>query len=286
MNTQMKARRETMKTVAGIVEKLIFLLLLVFSLAPIMWGAITSFKSTREIFAYPPKIFNFKPVLDNYRIIIQGGYLKNFSNSVFISLSCIAVGLLLGMLAAYGMQRYNFPGKKLLFYMVVAGIPLSIGSAALLIPNYLYMTSLGLTNKPYTLTILYSAYNLPMAIWIMKGGLESIPVQIDEAALIDGASRAHIIFRIIPVLNRPAMASAALFIFLGAWNEFIVAAVMINSAELRPLQLTIYHYMGFFGLDWGLLTASAIFAVIPTLIIFTFLGKLLVSGLTQGSVKG
>jgi ABC-type glycerol-3-phosphate transport system permease component len=275
-------RQKVLRTV----EILVFVLLILFSLAPIFWGALTSFKSAREIYAYPPKFLNFTPVLDNYRIIIEGGYLRNFLNSVVYSLTSIIVGLFFGMLAAYGLQRYNFPGKKFLFYMVVAGIPLSIGSAALLIPNYLYMSNLGLTNKLFTLPILYAAYNLPMAIWIMKGGLESVPAQIDEAALIDGCTRSYIIFRLIPVLNRPAMASAALFIFLGAWNEFIVAAVMIDTASLRPLQLTIYHYMGFFGLDWGLLTSSAIFAVIPTLIVFTFLGKLLVSGLTQGAVKG
>ena len=114
------------------------------------------------------------------------------------------------MLAAYGLQRYNFPGKKFLFYMVVAGIPLSIGSAALLIPNYLYMSNLGLTNKLFTLPILYAAYNLPMAIWIMKGGLESVPAQIDDSQLT--VHQKYIIFRLIPVLNRPAMASAALFI--------------------------------------------------------------------------
>lgn len=286
MNTKLQAKRGISERSMKIFEILLFLFLVLFSLIPIIWGVLTSFKSTREILMYPPKIFNFTPVLDNYMVIIEGGYLHNFMNSVFYSLSSIVVGLLLGMLAAYGLQRYNFTGKKILFYMVVAGIPLSIGSAALLIPNYLYMSFLGLTNKPFTLTILYAAYNLPMAIWIMKGGLESIPVQIDEAALIDGCSRPYIIFRLIPGLNRPAMASAALFIFLGAWNEFIVAAVMIDSAQLRPLQLTIYHYMGFFGLDWGLLTASAVLAVVPTLIVFTFLGRLLVSGLTQGSVKG
>lgn len=286
MNTKLQTKNVISKNTAKIFEIILFLFLVVFSLIPIIWGALTSFKSKREILMYPPKIFNFTAVLDNYKIIIEGGYLQNFLNSVFYSLLSIIVGLLFGMLASYGMQRYNFFGKKFLFFMVVAGIPLSIGSAALLIPNYLYMANMGLTNKPFTLPILYAAYNLPMAIWIMKGGLESIPVEIDEAALIDGCSRSYIIFRLIPVLNRPAMASAALFIFLGAWNEFIVAAVMIDSAELRPLQLTIYHYMGFFGLDWGLLTASAIFAVIPTLIVFTFLGKLLVSGLTQGSVKG
>lgn len=286
MNTSEKHLKKVCRPVLKTVEIIFFIFLILFTLAPIIWGALTSFKSAREIYAYPPKILNFSPVFDNYRVIIEGGYLQNFFNSVFYSLTSIIVGLFFGMLAAYGLQRYNFPGKRFLFYMVVAGIPLSIGSAALLIPNYLYMSNLGLTNKLFTLTILYAAYNLPMAIWIMKGGLESIPVQIDEAALIDGCTRRYIIFRLIPALNRPAMASAALFIFLGAWNEFIVAAVMIDTASLRPLQLTIYHYMGFFGLDWGLLTSAAIFAVVPTLVVFTFLGKLLVSGLTQGAVKG
>ncbi len=103
---------------------------------------------------------------------------------------------------------------------------------------------------------------------------------------MDGCSRWYIIFRLIPALNKPALASAALFIFIGAWNEFNVASVMINSPELRPVQQSIYYYMGFFGLDWGALTAAATVTVVPVLLIFTFLGRFLVSGLTSGAVKG
>lgn len=267
-------------------ELLIFLLIAIMNLMPIVWGGLTSFKGRRDLFSYPPKFYGFTPVFDNYKVIIEGGFGQTIINSVLYSLFSIVIGLLLGMLAAYALERCEFRGKRLVFYLVIGGIPLSIGSAALLIPNYIYMSFIGMIDKVYTLPILYAAYNIPMAIWIMKGGLENVPVEIEEAAAIDGCSRLYIIFRLVPQMNRTAMASAALFIFIGAWNEFVVASVMINTSGLRTVQQSIYNYMGFFGLDWGLLTASTTLAVIPTLLIFCFLGKYMVSGVTAGSVKG
>ena len=267
-------------------EGILFLAVAFVNLLPIVWGILTSFKGKRDLFAYPPKFFDFDFVLDNYKTIIEGGFGKTIINSILYSAFSIVIGLFLGMLAAYALQRYEFRGRKAVFYLVIGGIPLSIGSAALLIPNYIYMSSIGMLDKPFTLPILYAAYNLPMAVWIMKGGLEQVPVEIEEAAAIDGCSRAYIILRLVPRMNRTSMASAALFIFIGAWNEFVVASVMINSTELRTVQQLIYNYMGFFGLDWGLLTAAATLAVIPTIFIFCFLGKYMVSGVTAGSVKG
>ena len=279
-------RHRTRLLLRRVIEAILYITLFLMTMIPIVWGVITSFKSEREVVAYPPKLWGFKPVLDSYRTIITGGFIRTFMNSVFYSLSSIVVGLLLGMMAAYGLHRHRFRGRKLLFYLVIAGIPLSSGSSVLLIPNYIYFSLMGLTNRMYSLTVLYAAYNLPMAIWIMRGGLENIPREIEEAASIDGCSRSYIIFRLMPRLNLPAMASAAIFIFIGAWNEFIVASVMINSADLRPVQLSIYHDMGFFGLNWGPLTAATTLAIIPILIVFTILGRYLVSGLMQGSVKG
>lgn len=283
ISLQQKRRKRTARQ---ILEALLFITLFLVTMIPIVWGVVTSFKTEREVVAYPPKLWGFTPVFDNYRTIVAGGFFRTFLNSVFYSFSAILVGLLLGMMAAYGLHRHRFKGRKLLFYIVIAGIPLSTGSSVLLIPNYIYFSKLGLTNKMYSLTVLYAAYNLPMAIWIMRGGLENIPFEIEEAASIDGCSRSYIIFRLMPRLNIPAMASAAIFIFIGAWNEFIVASVMINSSNLRPVQLSIYHYMGFFGLNWGPLTASTTLAIVPILIVFTILGRYLVSGLMQGSVKG
>jgi len=270
----------------AIIEIVMFVMLFTVNFLPFGWGIITSLKSTNEILVFPPKFLNFNVTLDNYRQIINNGYLRTFINSVFYALSAIAIDLVLGFLAAYGFQRFRFKGKKLLFALVIAGIPLSAGSTVLLIPNYVLFSSIGFTNHWYTLVILYAAYNLPMATWIMKGGLELIPVEIEEACIIDGGSRLYILGNLLPTLCRPTLASAALFVFIGAWNEYITAAVMINKTALRSVQMSIYDFLGFFGKDWGALTAAATLAVIPTLVMFTCLGKMLVSGLTQGSVKG
>lgn len=274
------------RTRVHIAEALLLLVVAFINLVPIAWGVITSLKSSREVLVYPPKFINFHAVLDNYATVIRGGFLQSMLNSILYSLAAIAISVVFGMMAAYAMKRLRFALKKLFFYFVVAGIPLSIGSAALVIPNYIFFSNLGLVNHWYTLPLIYTAYNLPMATWIMMGGMESIPYEIEEAAQIDGCSKAYIIFRLIPRLNSPAIASAALFVFIGAWNEFTVASVMIDSTGLRSVQQEIYNYMGFFGLDWGLLTAASTIAVVPTLLIFCFLGKYMISGITAGSVKG
>lgn len=263
----------------------LIIVMFLLNVVPILWSLRTSFMAPSEIFKFPPKWFDFTATLDHYKRIFEGGYLRTFANSLMYSAASIIVGLALGLTAAFGFDRFKFRFKKPMFYLIVFCIPLSIGSSALIIPNYMYISKLGLIDGWYTLPLLYIAYNLPMAIWIIKSGVEAIPVEVDEAAMIDGCSRIRYIFGIISVLCRPSLAAAALFIFLGAWNEFILSSIMVNSASLRPVQLAIYQYLGFFGQEWGPLTASASTAIIPAIIIFTFLGRMLVSGLTAGSVK-
>jgi len=274
------------KRTTAAVRSIIFIFLIVINLVPFYWGAVTSIKPIREIFIFPPRIVGFTPSIEHYKIILNSGFLGNVRNSIFYSLGAIIFGLLLALIAAYGFERYRFRFRNLLFYIVIAGIPLAIGSAAMLIPNYIYMSKLGLTNHWYTLIILYATYSLPMSIWIIKGAIKAIPIEIEEAAMIDGATRPYIIFNLIPTLCRPSIAAAALFIFIFSWNEFIISSVMINASKLRPIQLAIYNYLGFYGQEWGPLTAASIIAVIPILIVFSLLAKLLISGLTQGSVKG
>lgn len=271
---------------ASVPEFILLLVILILNSTPILWGLITSLKTRREILIYPPKFFRFTPSLEHYANVFRNGLSTGMRNSLLYSGCTIILGLVLSLLAAYGFERYQFPFRKTLLYIVIAGIPLSTGSAAMLIPNYLYMMKLGLTNKWYTLILIYTAYNLPMAIWVMKGGIEAIPLEIEDAARIDGCSRTYIITRLIPRMCLPSIASSALFLFIGAWNEFITSAVMIDSPNLRSIQLVIYYFRGFFGTDWGALMASAMVAVLPILVVFSFLGKLMVSGLTQGAVKG
>ena len=268
-----------------IFEIFLFIILVVVNLAPFIWGLLTSLKPMREVLAYPPKFFGFDMSLEHYKSVFGSTFLTGVKNSLFYSLIAIVVGLFLSLTAAYAMRRFKFFGKKIFFILVLSGIPLAIGSAAMVVPNYTFFSTLGLTNHWYTLPIIYIAYNLPMAIWVMIGGMESVPIEIDEAAKVDGAGKWYILFRIILPLVRPALACAALFIFLGAWNEFVVSSVLVSGAELYPIQVSIYNYLGFFGIDWGPLTAAATTAVIPTLIVFSILGRLLISGLTAGAVK-
>lgn len=268
-----------------IFEVILFALVVIVNLAPFIWGLLTSLKPVREVLAYPPKVFGSEVSWEHYIEVFRGTFFTGFRNSLIYSAIAIIVGLFFAMMAAYAMSRFKFHGKKLFFILILSGIPLSIGSAAMVVPNYTFFSRLGMTNQWYTLPLIYIAYNLPMAVWIIMGGLESAPVEIDEAAKIDGAGNWRILFGIITPLSLPSLASAALFIFLGAWNEYVVSSVLVSSSELYPIQVSIYNYMGFYGIQWGPLCAAATAAVIPTLIVFAILGRMLISGLTAGAVK-
>lgn len=282
MNSVIKAK----KIIITIIEVLILLGMAIITITPIYWSIVTSLKNTNEIAAYPPKVIGFEITWAHYTRIFSSGYLKYVLNSALYSLAAIVIGLVLGYLAAYGFERRSFPLKKILFYLVVIGIPLSTGSSILLIPNYLLMMKFGLSNHWYTMPLLYTAYNLPLCIWMLISGIRGLPLEIEEAARIDGCSQRYIISRLLPPMIRPSFAAASLFIFIGSWNEYITTSVMVNSTSLKNIQMAIYDYIGFFGQEWGPLCAAATVAIIPILLVFTFLGKQLVSGLTAGAVKG
>ena len=279
-------RRRHLIGVSGILIACAFTALAVLNLLPLIWGILTSLKAPSDMFRFPPVLFDFTPTLDNYRRVIESGFLGNMKMSLFYSATTVAGTLVLALPAAYAFDRFNFPLRGPLFLLVVASIPLSLGAAALLIPNYLYFTRLGLTNAWYTLPLIYTAHQLPMAIWIMKGTIEGIPRELDEAAIADGASHFEVLRYVILPLSRPAFGAAGVLTFVGSWNEFVAGSVMVDSPQLRPIQPAIYNFIGFFGREWGPLTASATLAILPILIVFAILGRLIVSGLTKGSVKG
>ena len=278
-----KKRKEASAKVLAIIG---LIAIAVVNLVPFVWGALTSMKPTREVAIYPPTLFGSKVATEHYETVLKGTFGIAIINSIVYSVIAIVLGVFCAVLIAYALTRFHFIGKKAIFYIILFGIPLSMGSAAMVVPNYMMFSALHVTNKWYTLPMIYAAYNLPIAVWIMIGGMQSVPYAIEEAAMIDGASRSYIIFRLLPRLTLPSIACAALMIFIGAWNEYVVSSVMVSSQELFPIQVSIYNYIGFFGQEWGPLTAAATLAVIPILLVFTYLGKYLVSGLTAGAVKG
>ena len=264
---------------------IILVITAVVNLLPFVWGALTSLKPARELMLYPPKLFGSRISSEHYISVLSGSFSQAALNSMIYSILAIIVGILFAVMCGYGMTRFKFRGRRFMFYLILAGIPLASGSAAMVVPNYMMFSSLKMINRWYTLPIIYVTYNLPMAAWIVCGGMRAVPYAIEEAAQIDGASRGYMIFRLLPRLTLPTLACAALMIFIGAWNEFTISTMLVNSSTLYPIQVSIYNYIGYFGREWGPLTAAATLAVIPILIVFTFLGRFLISGLTAGAVK-
>lgn len=260
--------------------------LVLFNLLPLIWGVLTSFKTDSDLFRFPPTFLLSAPTWAHYERVIAGGFLGSLGISVLYSGVTVALTLAIALPTAYAFDRFQFPLRQQLFMMIIACIPLSLGAAALLIPNYVYFVRLGLTNTWFVLPLIYTAHQLPMAIWIVKGVVESIPRELDEATIIDGGTHIDVLRYVMLPLTRPALGAAGILAFVGSWNEFVAGSVMVDSPALKPVQPTIYSFIGFFGRDWGPLTASATLAILPVLVAFALLGRHIVSGLTKGSVKG
>lgn len=286
VNKRPDTHRRRLPPIWAMATSVLFGLLCILNIVPVVWGILTSLKSEADLFRYPPTIFDFTPTLANYERVIASGFLGNMQVTVLYAVGTVIATLALALPAAYAFDRFVFPFRRTLLLLVVASIPLSLGAAALLIPNYIYFTRLGLTNSWFTLPLIYTANQLPMAIWIIKGTLETIPRELDEAARIDGSGHFGILMRIILPLSRPALGAAGVLAFVGAWNEFVSSSVMVDNPALRPVQPAIYNFIGYFGREWGPLTAAAMLGILPILIIFVLLGRQIVSGLTNGSVKG
>ena len=278
--------RRTAGRITSITISVAFGLLVVLNLLPLVWGVLTSFKGEADLFRFPPSFIDFTPTLTNYERVQASGFFGSLARSLAYSSAAVALVLTLALPAAYAFDRFEFPLRKPLFLLIVSCIPLSIGAAALLIPNYIAFSAMHITNTWFVLPLIYAAHQLPMAIWIMKGLLESIPKELDEAAIIDGASTLRILRSVILPLSGPALGAAAILTFVGSWNEFMAGSVMVDSPELKPVQPLIYAFIGFFGREWGPLTASAVLAIVPIIVVFGLFGRLMVAGLTKGSVKG
>lgn len=256
------------------------------NIAPVLWGVATSVRPAEEIFTFPPSLFSGGLTAEHYSQVLGGSFVRNLLNSVVYSTAATVVAVLIGAIAAYAFDRFRFPMRRQLFGVIVACIPLSMGAAVLVIPNYLYFAALGLLDTPVILPLLYLGYNLPMAVWILKGAMEGIPVELDEAAKIDGASRLRTFASVVLPLCRPSLAAASLFVFIGSWNEFVAGSVMVNSSDYRPVQVAVYQFISAFGRQWGPLTASATLALLPVLLLVVFFGRYLVAGMMRGAVKG
>jgi len=217
---------------------------------------------------------------------MQGNWLfgHQLFNSLAVSLATTILGVFLATTAAYAFSRFEFPGKRMGMsaFLVTQMFP----GVVMAIPLYILLDKLGLLNSMMGLTLVYSSTAVPFCVWMLKGYFDTIPKDLEEAAFIDGASRWMIFIRITLPLARPAIVVTALFSFMTAWNEFILAATFLAEEKSFTLPVALQSYVGDYSTDWGRFAAGAILVSLPVMALFFALQKHLVGGLTAGGVKG
>jgi arabinogalactan oligomer / maltooligosaccharide transport system permease protein len=205
-------------------------------------------------------------------------------NSLAVAALTTVVGLALATTAAYAFSRFRFPGRKtgLMLFLVSQMFP----GVLMMVPLYVILSKIGLLNRQAGLVLVYSTTAIPFCVWMLKGYFDTIPKDLEESALIDGASRLTIFLKIVLPLSAPAVAVTALFSFMTAWNEFILAATFMSDRLAYTLPVTLASYVGEHDVQWGLFAAASLLVSIPVVGLFYALQRHLVSGLTAGSVKG
>ncbi len=267
--------------VAGHYTMLVILAFL--CIAPIVVIFATSVRQQVQIFAEPLN-FLFVPTLENYRAVLQEDKLDRYLiNSLFVGIVSTIVTLVLGCMAAYGLARFRFKGRSTIAYttLLLRTVPLAVLS----IPVFLIWNEWKLVNILWGLVLLYVAVNLPFTIWLLYGFVLQVPIELEEAAAIDGCGPLRVFTKVLLPLMAPGLAAASIFTFRIAWNEFILALVLTDR-QTRTLPVAASLFITDIGVDWGKVMAMGSLIAIPPLI-FTFVAaRQIITGLTAGAVKG
>jgi multiple sugar transport system permease protein len=259
------------------------ILAIALSIAPIIYLALTSFKEPELTFAIPP-VWNFTPTLKNYEEVLSStDFNKYFMNSVVTALSTTAIALILGTLAAYGFSRFRFRGH---FWLRMSSlIPQMLPPIAIVVPLYVLFSRLDWIDTRQSLIISYLTFTIPLSTWMMVGFFDDVPIELEEAAMIDGCSRLGALARVSLPLVLPGMAATAILAFLYCWNEFLYA-VILTGRNARTLPVIITSFMTNKSVLWGRIAASGTLVLIPVLIFALLAQRYLVRGLARGAVKG
>ena len=273
-----------------IVFNAILIIVCLIVLYPVLWVIMMAI-TPNEIAGVSSSLIPQQVTFDNFidvvsRVDDYGNhlFLHQLKNSVLVAAITTALGVLLACTAAYGFSRLNFVGRQLGLqaFLVTQMFP----GVVITIPLYILLGKLGLLNSIVGLVLVYSVSALPFCVWNLKGYFDTIPKELEEAAIVDGASRIRIFVTIVLPLARPAIAITALFSFMTAWNEFILAATLMNSELAYTLPVALKQYVGAQSVQYGLFAAGAIIVSVPIMALFFALQKHLVGGLTAGGVKG
>ena len=281
---------------SDIVRRLLFyislLAVLAFTILPFLWMISVSIKPREEVFTSPPRWIPDQPTLDAFRRVLSDsslyargvGFDKWVKNSASVTLAVTGLSLVLSTIAAYALSRFRFRGRHAAGYLILA--TQMVPSVVLMIPLHIMMRDAKLLDTLTALVICYSTFAMPFCTWMMRGYFNTIPTDLDEAAMVDGATRLGALFRVVVPLALPGFVATGIFTFILAWNEFLLANVMISSPGKYTLPVALASFRGQYVIPWNLVMAACVLISIPTLLLFALLQRSLVAGFTAGAVKG
>lgn len=260
-------------------------IIVVISIFPFYYAILTSFKSGTALFTidYFPKDFS----LQNYaHVLTEGSFVRNILNSVFVATSVVVLSLLLALTAAYALARIRFKGRTLLLLTIlsVSMFP----QIAVLAGLFEIIRWMGIYNTPWALIFSYMIFTLPFTVWLLTTFMRALPLEIEEAAIVDGATPLDIIFKVFLPLMWPAMVTTGLLAFIAAWNEFLLALTFISNDSQRtvPVAIALISGASEFEVPWGSIMAASVIVTVPLIILVLIFQRKIVSGLTAGAVKG
>lgn len=256
-----------------------------FSLFPLYWMLASSVRPYAELTATPPRLFSTSFDLGSYATVLKHSpFLRMFWNSLVIAVITTFVTVAFGAMAGHSLARMRFRGKLLVSRSVL--LAYIFPQILLVVPLFVAMVNFGLADTRAGLVITYLTFSFPFCVWMLTAYFQGVPIELEQAALIDGASNFGVFWRIVLPLARPGLAAAAIFTFIHSWNEFLYALVLLNSQTKQTLSIGLYRMVGGELMRWAELLASTSMMVLPILIAFLFLQRHFVAGLTAGAVKG
>ncbi len=264
-------------------------IMLIYTALPMIWMLLTSIKSGFAAMQFPPQWWPSEPTLASYQKLLDPqnsvgqDFLRFFWNSLFVSVCTTVLAVLVAVPAAYAFSRFSFPGRRFLFFSVL--LRNMFPAVIFLVPLFILMRMLGLVNTHGSLILTYLTFGLPLAIWLLKGFYDNIPIQLEQAARIDGATRFQAFFLIVMPLSVPGILATSIFSFIGAWNEYVYAATFLNRQDQLTLPVGIQRFFAEFSTDWPGLMAATFLMSVPVVVLFLILQRYFVRALTEGAVK-
>jgi multiple sugar transport system permease protein len=281
-------QRQGIRPLPRILYYIVCTILAVLFIFPIFWSIFTSFKPAAQANASPPNIIPSSLSFNNYiHLATYGSGIGTYLfNSGIVAVGTVAGTLLLSILAGYGFSRFSFPGKEVVFMVILS--TLMIPFQSILTPLFLVLHSFHLQNTLLGLALVYITFQLPFGIFVMRNAFDTVPRELEEAGLVDGCTTVSVVYRVMLTLVLPGIVTVALFAFFSSWNEFLAALIFMTDSSKYTLPILLLNAQsGLFGsIDWGALQAGVAIAMFPCLVLFLLLQKYYISGLVAGSVKG